>query len=111
MVGYDRMLELSSAGKTIMRSNEILPMVAAACAGFGIAFLPCMATYGHGELVGLWPGLIGGERDVFLVMPEDLRHQARVRVVYDFMVDLCREFGPVMAGGDVSEAFPPSRPN
>ncbi len=110
MVGYDRMLELASAGKIIMRSNEILPMVAAACAGLGIAFLPCMATFGHGELAGLWPGLIGGERDVFLVMPEDLRHQARVRVVYDFMADLCHEFGPVMAGRDVSEAFPPSRP-
>jgi DNA-binding transcriptional LysR family regulator len=110
MVGYDRMLELSSAGKTVMRSNEILPMVMAACAGLGIAFLPCMATHGHAELSGLWPGLIGGLRDVYLVMPEDLRHQARVRAVYDFMADLCHEFGPVMAGRDVSDAFPVSRP-
>jgi DNA-binding transcriptional LysR family regulator len=110
MVGYDRMMELASAGTVVMRSNEILPMAAAAAAGLGIAYLPCMAAYGHESLAGVWPGLIGGLRDVFLVMPEDLRHQARVRAVYDFMADLCHEFGPVMAGRDVSDAFPPSRP-
>ena len=109
IVGYDRMLELSSQGAVVMRSNEVLPMAAAAAAGLGIAYLPCMAAHGHDNLVGVWPGLIGGLRDVFLVMPEELRHQARVRAVYDFMADLCREFGPVMAGRDVSDAFPPSR--
>ena len=109
MAGYDRMLELASEGTIVMRSNEIMAMAAAARAALGIAFLPCMAAHGDEDLVAVWPGLLGETKDVFLVMREDSRHQARVRAVYDFMADLCHEFGPVMAGRDVSDASQPSR--
>ena len=106
MAGYDRMMELASVGRIVLRSNEILPLETAACAGLGIAYLPCMVAYGHSELSAVWPGLIGRLHDVFLVAHEDVRVEQRIRAVYDFMADLCAEFGDVMSGREVADAFP-----
>ena len=110
MSGYDRMMRLASQGRVVLRSNEILPLEAAARAGLGIAYLPCMVTGGEPELVAVWPGLISELHDVFLVAHEDLRSQLRIRVVYDFMVDLCTEYADVISGRAVAEAFPQPPP-
>ena len=110
VVGYDRMLELASAGRIVHRSSEFTPLVFAAKAHLGIAYLPCMATHGHPDLVGVWPGRVGDLRDIFVVMRAEAKAEARFRVVFDFIVDLCREHAAVIAGRDLDAAFPPAAP-
>jgi DNA-binding transcriptional LysR family regulator len=107
MLGYDRMMRLSSEGRIVLRSDDILSMVNAASAGIGIAYLPCLAVHRRPELSGVWPGLGDGLRDIFLVAHEDIHHQRHIRAVYDFMAALCTRLGPVIAGREVSDMFPP----
>jgi DNA-binding transcriptional LysR family regulator len=107
MLGYDRMMELSSAGHVILRSNDILTLLQAAEAGAGIAFLPSFVTLGSGKLVGVWPGAVGGLRDVFLVTHQDIRNTPRIRAVYDFMLDLCSIHADVIAGRTAYDYRPP----
>lgn len=98
MLGYDRMMELASEGDIVMRSNAVMPLVQAAAAGAGICFVPAMAIHGYDSLVGVWPGTVGGLRDVFLVAHQDLRFVARIRAVYDFMIELCAVQADVISG-------------
>lgn len=87
-----------------MRSNEILPLLAASRAGLGIGFLPNIAAHGEVELVPVAPGIVG-RPEIFLVTHRDLRRRTRVRVVFDFIVRLCAENGAALAGNAVAEAF------
>jgi DNA-binding transcriptional LysR family regulator len=103
-------IEARIAGARIaMRSNEILPLLAAARAGAGIACLPAIAALGEPDLVPVAPGIIG-RPDIFLITHRDLRRRARVRVVFDFIVRLCIEQGAALAGTAVAAAFGDRQP-
>lgn len=109
MSGYDRMREVAAEGRIVMRSTDILTLVLAAEAGAGIAYVPSLVTNGSPSLVGVWPGLCGGLRDVFLVAHQELRNQQRLRATYDFLFDLCAEKGDVIAGRTATAYRPPNQ--
>lgn len=105
MPGFERMEELAGRANIVMRANEILPLLSAAKAGMGLAAMPCIAAYKHDDLIAVWPGLVG-QPEIFLLTHRDLRNQARIRVVYDFIVKLCTENAAALSGRVVAEAFP-----
>jgi DNA-binding transcriptional LysR family regulator len=95
--------QLSDA-RVVMRSNEILPVVAATKASAGIGCIPAIAAHGEPSLVLVPPGLIG-QPEIFLITHRDLRGRARVRAVFDFIVRLCTERAADLAGGTVAEGI------
>jgi DNA-binding transcriptional LysR family regulator len=105
MPGYDRMVALSAASRIVMRCNEILPLLEAARAGLGITAMPAIAAFGDIGLEPVWPGIVGVP-EIFLVTHRDLRNQARIRIVYDFIVKLCTENAAALSGRIVEKAFP-----
>jgi DNA-binding transcriptional LysR family regulator len=104
MPGYDWVEERTARARIAMRSNEILPLLAAARAGAGIAYLPCIAAFGEPDLVPIPPGIVG-HPEIFLITHRDLRRRARVRVTFDFIVRLCTEQAAALAGRAVADAF------
>jgi molybdate transport repressor ModE-like protein len=102
---FARMEEMARQGRIVMRSNEILPMVAAAKAGAGLAFLPCIAARDEPELELVAPGVVA-ERDMFLVTHRDLLERARVRLVFDFLVRICAENAAALSGKPAAAARP-----
>ena len=90
--------------KIAMRSNEILPLVAATKAGLGIGYLPAIAAHGDPDLVPIAPGIVG-KPDIFLITHRDLRRRARVRAVFDFIVRLCAEQAAALSGKAIGEKF------
>ena len=105
MPGYAQMVELAKNSRIVMRCNEIMPLVSAARANLGITAMPAIAAHNEDQLVPVWPGIIGLP-EIFLVTHRDLRNQARIRVVYDFIVQLCIENGAALSGRIVEEKFP-----
>jgi DNA-binding transcriptional LysR family regulator len=101
MPGYQWVEAQTAGARIVMRSNEILPLLAAARAGAGIACLPAIAAWGEPELVAVPPGVIGSP-EIFLMTHRDLRNRARVKVVYDFIVRLCTERAADLAGKTVT---------
>lgn len=87
-----------------LRSNEILPLVAAARSGAGIAMLPAITAARDAELEPVAPGIIG-KPEIFLITHRELRRRARVRVVFDFIVRLCIERAADLVGTAVAERF------
>jgi DNA-binding transcriptional LysR family regulator len=70
-----------------MRSNSRAVLESAAAGGLGIAILPCYLGDARADLTrvgGSEPLLV---RDLWLVVHAELRTQARVRAVVDFVVD------------------------
>ena len=104
MPGYDWVAEHTARSRIAMRSNEILPLLAAARAGAGIAYLPVIAAFGEPDLVAIPPGIIGAP-EIFLITHRDLRRRARVRVAFDFIVRLCTEQASALAGTAIAEAL------
>ena len=88
----------------IMRTNEMMPLLTGAKEGAGLAFLPALATRGEPDLSPVWPGILS-MTDCFLVTRRDLRQQARVRAVFDFIVRLCTECAGDISGAAVAETF------
>jgi DNA-binding transcriptional LysR family regulator len=96
--------ERTKEAHVAMRSNEIMPLLAAARAGVGIAFLPVMAAHGEPDLASVAPGILA-RLDLILVTHRDLRRRARVRAVFDFIVRLCVENAAAISGASIAEAF------
>ena len=105
MPGYGRMEELAANSKIVMRCNEIMPLLSAARANLGVTAMPAIAAYDDPELVAVWPGIVGLP-EIFLCTHRDLRNQARIRVVYDFIVKLCIENAAALSGRTIAEKFP-----
>ncbi|HKN00854.1 MAG TPA: LysR family transcriptional regulator [Candidatus Binataceae bacterium] len=68
------------------RSNDHFVQVRAAAAGLGISELACFFVDDHPELTRVWPDQAPMLRPVWLVIHEDLRRAARVRVVASAIV-------------------------
>jgi len=104
MPGFRWVEKQATGAHVVMRSNEILPLLAAARSGAGIAYLPAIAAHGEPDLVALAPGIIG-RPEIFLITHRDLRSRARVRVVFDFIVRLCTESAAALSGKAIAEIF------
>ena len=104
MPGYQWMEERTGTAHVALRSNEILPLLAAARAGLGIAFLPVVAAHGESDLEPVAPGIVGLP-EIFLITHRDLRRRARVRVVFDFIVRLCSEQAAILSGKAIADRF------
>jgi DNA-binding transcriptional LysR family regulator len=89
--------------QVVLRSNELVPLLAATRAGAGIGCFPAVLAAGE-DLVPVAPGLIG-HPEIFLITHRDLRGRARVRAVFDFIVRLCTERAADLAGVAVAERF------
>ncbi len=94
---FAKMEDMARHGRIVMRSNEVLPMVAAAKAGLGLTFLPCIAARGETELELVAPGVVAN-REMFLVSHRNLLQRARVRLVFDFVVAICEENAAALSG-------------
>jgi DNA-binding transcriptional LysR family regulator len=75
---------------SLIRCNSLQSMLALACAGAGLAVLPCYLGESAKELRRLTDPLDGESVDLWLHVSQDTQHLARVRIVMEFLVDRLR---------------------
>ncbi len=98
-----RWLEAQIAGaQVVMRSNELLPLMAATKAGVGIGCFPAIAAAGEADLLAVAPGIIGLP-EVYMITRRDLRQLARVKAVTEFIVQIWKQAAGDLAGRAVAE--------
>jgi DNA-binding transcriptional LysR family regulator len=73
-----------------LRCDNPLIQLQAAANGIGIAELACFLGDDGADLVRIWPGEPPTLRSVWLVLHEDLRRSARIRVVSSMIGDTSR---------------------
>ncbi len=81
-----------------LRCDSLLAQRAAVEAGLGIAVLPCFLGDRSPTLVRLFAPDPELTEPLWLVVHEELRRVARVRVVADFLANALAELGPELAG-------------
>ncbi|WP_375171478.1 LysR family transcriptional regulator [Marinobacter sp.] len=79
---------------SLIRCNSLQSMLALACAGAGLAVLPCYLGESAKELRRLTDPLEGESVDLWLHVSQDTQHLARVRIVMEFLVDRLRALEP-----------------
>lgn len=94
-------LEIAPQLRTSIRTDSVGTMHAACRAGFGLCMLPCFPAVYEAGVVRVSD--VVDTRDTWLLMPGDLRRVARVRALWDYLLALFEEHGPVLAG----EVAPP----
>ena len=72
--------------KVIMHHNSSTGLLAAVRAGTGLAALPCLAADTDPDLIRCVPPLKEVITHLWLVYPERLRHEPRIRAVLDFLI-------------------------
>lgn len=81
-------LETVAAGRpSAMLTNDLISLLAAARAGFGLAALPHAFAVDYPELQLLAEGA-AATRELWLVVHPDLRRSQRVRVVMDHLIEI-----------------------
>lgn len=90
-----------AAGATVaMRCNSMLGVTRAVASGAGVSVVPCFLAEGDPAIERVFPKIVFAH-DAWLVVHPDLRETARVRAVYDFLVELMRTERALLRG-DVS---------
>lgn len=82
--------------RTPLRSDDLGTMQAACMAGFGLCALPCLPRLYQSNLMRVSDNI--DIRDNWLIMPGDLRRVARVRALWDYLVSVFEEWGPLLSG-------------
>jgi DNA-binding transcriptional LysR family regulator len=77
----------------VLRANTTMLQYAACCAGHGLALLPTFVAAQGRDLVAIATRTAGPSREVWAVMHGDLRRNARVALVMDWLAGLLRQ-GP-----------------
>lgn len=72
---------------SVIRCNSLHAMHTLACAGAGLAVLPCYLGEGSKELRRLSDPIEGESVDLWLHVSQDTQQMARVRIVMEFLVD------------------------
>lgn len=86
--------------KVVFHSTSVLAQQQAARSGLGIAVLPCYMAAGDPQLVPLLPGE-SIQRAYWISTRRDLHKSVRLRVVWDYLVELCAaEQGLLLAESD-----------
>lgn len=93
----------AEGARVVLRTGDIASSAAAAVAGVGIALLPCTVAARRAELMAVAPGIVA-TTDHYLVTHRDLRRQARIRAVLDFVVDVLNRHRSAIAGSDLTVA-------
>lgn len=81
-----------SVGRPVVRTEGLASMRAAILAGLGIGALPTLLAASAPELTQLGPPEVVDEREIWLVAPADLARVARVRAVWDFLLEIAEDF-------------------
>jgi len=83
----EALLRRSAQPRVVFRANNMLGILAAARAGFGVALLPCFLGDCAAELVRVGAPAVDPETGVWLLVHADLRQTARVRAFVDFLAE------------------------
>jgi DNA-binding transcriptional LysR family regulator len=84
------------AAQVILRGNSIPAVAAAVSAGIGLSCLPCLVGDPHPDLVRLGDVLAGGQ--LWLVAHPDRYRCARVKIVWEFLLDLVHRERALLTG-------------
>jgi DNA-binding transcriptional LysR family regulator len=93
------LLEHASTGRIVFRSHNTAAQLQACLDGMGIGPLPRYVGDPQPDLVRLDPPPVVVRQDIWLVVHEDLRHTARVRVCADFLAAGIRSQSARFQGG------------
>lgn len=86
--------------KVVFHSTSVIAQHQAARSGLGIAVLPCFMASADPELVALLPGE-GIMRSYWISSRRELHKSVRLRVLWDYVVELCaREQGLLLGESD-----------
>jgi DNA-binding transcriptional LysR family regulator len=94
--------EAAKHGRATLSTDDIDSLASAAAADIGLTCLPTFVGMAHDNLVRLAPPRTVDARDMWLLMPADLKRVARVRALRKFVVDLHDTWAPLL-GGDHEE--------
>lgn len=90
--------EIIGSGEVSVRSTSVLAQQGVIASGAGIGILPSFSADPDPRLVSLLPKEIAFTRTFWMVMPEDLRGIARVRVVWDHLREVVEASQTLLAG-------------
>ena len=93
------MNESLEGARIALRCNNPLIQLQAAANGIGIAELACFLADDCADLIRMWPDEPPALRSVWLVMHEDLRRSARIRVASSAIVDAFRRHRRILQHG------------
>jgi DNA-binding transcriptional LysR family regulator len=93
------MSESLDEARIALRCDNPLIQLQAAANGIGIAELACFLGDDCADLVRIWPGEPPALRSVWLVLHEDLRRSARIRVVSSMIGDTFRRQRKILQHG------------
>jgi DNA-binding transcriptional LysR family regulator len=93
------MSESLDEARIALRCDNPLIQLQAAVNGIGIAELACFLGDDCTDLVRIWPGEPPALRSVWLVLHEDLRRSARIRVVSSMIGDTFRRQRKILQNG------------
>ena len=89
-------------GRVTFRSNSIWAFDEAINQGYGIGAQPlCGGCVGTMDIVRVLPN-VSQQEDIFLVAHEDLRRSARIRAVFDFLVEAFAQDAAFFLNGGTS---------
>jgi DNA-binding transcriptional LysR family regulator len=95
-IARDPWVAETTAGATVaMRANSALALTQAAVADLGIAVLPCLIGDAEPRLIRI--GAPHPSSDIWLAMHHDLRDNARVRAVFDYLATALTNLSPAQA--------------
>jgi len=89
---------LARGNRPALMVDGLRSATSAVAAGFGLGALPCFMVAREPWLVRVGAPTIVDERELWLMMPADLRRVARVRAVRDYLVEVIQQWEPVLAG-------------
>lgn len=93
------MSESLDEARIALRCDNPLIQLQAAANGIGVAELACFLGDDCADLVRIWPGEPPALRSVWLVLHEDLRRSARIRVVSSVIGDTFRRQRKILQHG------------
>ena len=101
LIGFDQAMGFSKQRKKLEslfttrnikhRSNSHMEMVEATRAGIGCSVLSCLIADSDEDLQQLLPGKIYNDQDIWLVTHADIHKNARIRAIFDFLVEALEE--------------------
>ena len=91
--------EALPAAAVVVRTTSLQSQVVACTSGAGLAVLPCFLADPMPDLVRLAEPADVFSQDIWLVVHRDIAGTARVRAALDFLRDVVRRSGVLLAGG------------
>jgi len=98
MPGYTWCERVRANNRVSLTVDGLQSIAAATAAGLGLGALPCFMVARYPELIRVCAPHTVDERELWLMMPGDLRRVARVRAVQEFLLEVFEAWEPVLAG-------------